>query len=68
MNHNDLGSTLEAMEQSGQSEARALADFVRDSLLTENASVNLICASMDEFIEWAQEVKRAACATPRNQA
>jgi hypothetical protein len=67
MKHNDLGSTLEAMESSGQSEARDLAEFIRGALLAEKAGGTLIMASMDEFIGWARQVKAAVNDNPRKK-
>lgn len=51
-----LGEVLERAQASGQSEAVALAEFVIESFDGEDV---LIAGSMDEFIGWAQAIKKA---------
>ena len=42
------------------SEAKHLAEFVRDLLEDNGNAFALIAASMEVFIEWARDFKRAA--------
>jgi len=52
-----LRTQLLAAESSGQAEAKLLAEFVNENLEQDNS---LIIASMDEVIDWAKAIRKAA--------
>lgn len=57
---NALEKELINIENDSCSEAKWLAEFVRDTLTDEPKNYRLVAASMDTFIECANELKKAA--------
>ena len=51
-----LDKMLDQAERSGQSEARAIAECIRDAIEDDNPR-DLVPAMCDEFIGWATAIK-----------